>query len=241
MKFSPVFRFAIASDGHYGEPGVEWGKNYSNLINWLREEKRTRGLDVWFFNGDIIHDAREFLPEILQMFDSVTVPYYVIRGNHDTIPDDEWEKIFGYKVNFEVRMNDLLFLGGATSDSEGNYHCADTGWFAERLNANSRQKLTFIFLHISQGGWTEQGILCPEVIRLFDQHPEITAVFHGHDHIEDHIKQSENTAYFFDGYIGSTWGLDYFGYRIVEIDAGYRVRTYQFNPVRQKIMNENHI
>jgi 3',5'-cyclic-AMP phosphodiesterase len=241
MKFSPIFRFAVASDGHYGEPGVEADKNYLNLISWLREEKRTHGLDVWFFNGDMIHDALEYVPKIREFFDSVNVPYYVIRGNHDIIPDDEWENFFGYKVNFEARMKEILFLGGSTSDSQGNYHCADTRWFSERLNAGSRQQLIFIFLHISQGGWTEQGIYCPDVIKLFDQHPEITAVFHGHDHREDHVKQSENTPFFFDGYIGSTWGLDYYGYRIVEIDAGYHVRTYQFDPLRLKIVNENYI
>lgn len=241
MKFNPVFRFAVASDGHYGEPGVEADKNYRNLVKWLKEEKEERGLNLFFFNGDLIHDAREYLPLIRNYFDSIGIPYYAVRGNHDNISDEDWEEFFGYKVNFEMKMNEMLFLGGASSDSQGIYHCADIQWFEERLNAASGQKLTFIFLHICQGGWTEQGILCPEVISLFDSHPEITAVFHGHDHDEDHIKRSENIPYFFDGYIGSTWGLDYYGYRIVEIDPSYRVRTYQYDPSRQKIVNENYL
>ncbi|MBR9998316.1 MAG: metallophosphoesterase [Cyclobacteriaceae bacterium] len=241
MNFTPVFRFAVASDGHFGETGVDSERNYHNLVNWLLEEKKQRGLDMWFFNGDLIHDIVENLPKVRNYFDSVNVPYYVIRGNHDTVQDEDWEKFFGYKPNFEVRTHEILFLGSKTSDEKGNYHCADIDWLQKRLKSNLHQKLIFIFLHISQGGWTEQGIFCPEVINFLDQHPEITAVFHGHDHKEDHMRESKNTLFFFDGYIGSTWGLDYFGYRMVEIDKDYHVRTYQYNPAEKKIVNENHI
>ena len=241
MKSNPLFRFAVASDGHYGEPGVEADKNYSNLVKWLRKEKEGRGLDLWFFNGDLIHDVKEFLPRVTEYFDSVEVPYYAVRGNHDTLTDEEWKDYFGYNVNFEVKMNNILFLGGSSSDSEGKYQCADIQWFEERLSAAHLCKLVFIFLHVSQGGWTAQGILCPGVIEMFDRHPEVTAVFHAHDHDEDHVKKSKNTSYFFDSYIGSTWGLDYYGYRIVEIDEEYRVRTYQFDPAQGKIVNENYL
>jgi len=241
MSLKLPFRFAIASDGHYGEPGVESDKNYINLINWLKEEKEKNGLDLWFFNGDLVHDAAAFLPMIKSYFDMVQVPYFAIKGNHDTINNTLWKKIFGHEANFEFVLHDMAFIAAITSDDDGNYLCADTFWLEEKIKGNLNCRYIFIFLHLSQGGLTRHGIYCPEVIELFDKYPQITAVFHGHDHQDDHLRKSKNTHFFFDGYIGGSWGPNYFGYRIVERKDNPKIRTYQFNPIENRIINENYI
>ncbi len=241
MKKDHLFRFAVASDGHYGEPGTSLEKNYENLVKWMRQEKDKNGLDLWFFNGDLVHDREDFLPRVKSYFDRVNIPYFVVKGNHDTCSPARWKEIFGYPEYFIHTIHDISFLGAPTSDPEGNYLCADTGWLREQVRKCEKSRWIFLFLHVSQGGWTKHGIHCPDVMQVLDKLTGITGVFHGHDHQEDGIKHSENTAFLFDGYIGGSWGPGYHGYRIVEIKSDRKIYTYQFNPGKNRIMNENYL
>lgn len=235
------YRFAIASDGHYGEPGVPSDTNYRDLVSWIKNEKISRGLDIWFFNGDLIHENPVHMDTVKEYLDQTGTDYYPVKGNHDLISSNAWEAHFNLSENFAFAMNDMAFIASVTSDSAGNYLCADTEWLSDSLNKYYHFTYIFVFLHISQGGWTLHGIHCPEVIDLLDKFPGITAVFHGHDHQEDHVKKSLNTKYFFDGYIGGSWGGDYYGYRIVEIYHDGAALTYQYNPKSGRIINKDDI
>jgi hypothetical protein len=68
-------------------------------------------------------------------------------------------------------------------------------------------------------------------------YPNIAAVFHGHDHDEHDIKTADGKPYLFDGHFGGNWGLPYKGYRIVEVLDNGKVRTYQYNPELNPVMN----
>ncbi|HEX8529549.1 MAG TPA: metallophosphoesterase, partial [Cytophagales bacterium] len=84
---APVrLRFAVASDGHYGQPDTDYAAFYRNIVAWLNQENERNGLDFCVFNGDIIHDGPEFLPQAKAALDGLKVPYYVTRGNHDRVP-----------------------------------------------------------------------------------------------------------------------------------------------------------
>lgn len=232
------FRFLVASDGHYGEPGVSYRSNYLNFTDWVKKEKEQKGLDLFVFNGDLVHDRPDYLEEVKSYFDSTGVDYLVVRGNHDTISEQKWTNLFGQEIDFTYHIGPIAFLSCRTSDDQGKYLCADRNWLANEFKKNSAYRFLFLFLHISQGGWTEHGIHCQEVIDLLDNHPQITAVFHGHDHQEFHLRRSLNTVYFFDGYIGASWGGDTIGYRIVEMDDD-RILTYQKDPITQTILNRD--
>lgn len=49
-------RFAIASDGHYGQPGTEYDRFHDEMMNWLTKEHEHHPLACCVFNGDLIHD-----------------------------------------------------------------------------------------------------------------------------------------------------------------------------------------
>ena len=200
------------------------------MMGWLNEEVNGKGLDFVVFNGDLIHDNPEFLPQVKQQYDRLECPYFCSRGNHDQVSNQLWEQTWGYGLNHVVEKDNYVLLLGDTSNQKGEYVCADIKWLGEQLRKFSSKKHIFVFLHISQRKWTSAGIDCPEVTALLEKTPNVSAVFHGHDHHLDHEFLSGGLPYFFDGHIGGNWGAPYRGYRIVEVLQDDKVRTYQCNP-----------
>ena len=49
-------RFAIASDLHYGQRNTPFDEFAENMVEWINAEKKDKGLDLFFINGDITHD-----------------------------------------------------------------------------------------------------------------------------------------------------------------------------------------
>ena len=235
-----AFRFVIASDGHFGEPGSDFNAYFENLVVWLQEEKVRNGLDCWFFNGPITHDNPGLSPVVHKRLQAVDTPLYAFRGNHDLIFENEWQDNFGTEEFFELDIEEILFLSCPTFDKMGNYQCPDYRWLKEKLQKGKRFRYIFLFLHICLGGWTKEGMHCPEIISLLEEF-NITAVFHGHDHLEDGLIKKGELRYYFSGSIGSKWGLDYKGYRVVEIAKDHSVFTYQYDPVKKKMVNSDHI
>jgi hypothetical protein len=119
---------------------------------------------------------------------------------------------------------------GTTSNQAGDYLCADVNWLRSSLDQLQSKKHLFVFLHISQYKWVQNGVSCPAVTDLLEQTPNVTAVFHGHDHQVDNEMIANGRYYFFDGHLGGSWGTPYYGYRIVEIGQDDKVRSYQCNP-----------
>jgi hypothetical protein len=96
-------------------------------------------------------------------------------------------------------------------------------------------------MHITPFKWTDNGIDCPELIRLFQKHPNVKAVFHGHDHDQDNVKEHKGISYFFDSHIGGSWGTEYRGYRVVEVLKEGSVLSYQMNPAAGKVVNRKEV
>jgi hypothetical protein len=231
------FRFAVASDGHYGQPDTPFEQDFSNLIQWLNYEKQNKGLDLCVFNGDLIHDKPEFLPAVKTHFDQLTTPYYTTRGNHDRVDDNVWQNTWGYGLNHEVILKNNVFLLADTSNEKGDYLCADLAWLEGKLTQHKNKQNVFMFMHITPNKWTTNGVDCPDLMKKIETFPNVKAIFHGHDHDVDTIKQSGNKPYIFDGHFGGSWGVNYKGYRIVEIDKKGNIFTYQFNPVASPVVN----
>jgi hypothetical protein len=231
------FRFAVASDGHYGQPDTPFEQDFVNLIQWLNHEKQEKGLDLCIFNGDLIHDKPEFLPAVKAHFDKLTTSYYTSRGNHDRIDASLWQNTWGYGLNHEVVLKNNLFILADTSNEKGEYLCADLSWLEDRLEYHKNKQNVFIFMHITPAKWTQNGVDCPDLMKKVESYSNVKAIFHGHDHDVDTIKLSGNKPYIFDGHFGGSWGVDYKGYRIVEIDKKGNIFTYQFNPTAAPIVN----
>jgi 3',5'-cyclic-AMP phosphodiesterase len=236
-KKSIKLRFAVASDGHYGQPNTPFEQDHANLVEWLKQEKQNKGLDLCIFNGDLIHDKPEFLPQVKTYFDQLGLPYYTTSCNHDLVDEQLWKNTWGYGLNHEVVLKDNAFLLADTSNDKGEYLCADLAWIEQRITQLQNKKNIFIFMHITPNKWTKNGVDCPELMRKIESYANVKAIFHGHDHDIDTIKQSGNKPYIFDGHFGGNWGVAYKGYRIVEIDKKGTIFTYQYNPSAAPVVN----
>ncbi len=225
----PGLRFAIASDGHFGQEETDYKRFHNELVDWINNEHAGKGLDFMVFNGDLIHDNPGFLPELKTYYDRLAMPYYVVKGNHDMATDEAWTSFWGMAPNYSFERDGYGFVFAYTSNPEGKYLCADTGWLESELNKYSAGPGVFVFMHIAQSKITRHSIDCREVEQLLCGNEKIRAVFHGHDHDIDNRIYVEGKPFIFDGHYGGSWGTNYRGYRIVEIE-GEEVVTYQCNP-----------
>jgi hypothetical protein len=234
-------RFAIASDGHYGQPQTAYEAMHDEMINWLNKEKRGRGLDFSFLNGDLIHDDASYLPAVKSKFDRLAMPYYVSHGNHDRVEEPAWQQAFGHPWHYSFEQKKIPFLVLNTADINGKYICPDLQWTEKELQRFASPPTMFVFMHITPFKWTDNGIDCPELVALFGKYPNVKAVFHGHDHDQDSVKEHNGKRYFFDSHLGGSWGTAYRGYRVVEVLKDGSVVSYQMNPVGENVINKNEI
>lgn len=223
-------RFAIASDGHFGQPGTDFKRHHAELIQWLNLEAKGKGLDFVIFNGDLIHDQPEFLPLVKEAYGPLQVPYFTVKGNHDKVSPEAWKECWGIEQNHDFARGDSAFLLGCTSNENGEYLSPDLPWLRSALERHASKATIFVFLHIAQHPFTKHGISSPEATALLEGTPNVAAIFHGHDHNLDNVIYSGGKAHFFDGHFGGNWGTNYRGYRIVELSDLGRWNTYQCNP-----------
>jgi Icc protein len=96
-------RYAVASDLHYGQRNTPFEKMAEDLVGWINTEKDNKGLDGFFFNGDLSNDSSAALLTLRDKhLSKLKTPYYTIKGNHDFVdglpdsPTESWEKLWGY-------------------------------------------------------------------------------------------------------------------------------------------------
>lgn len=240
-KRKVLLRFALGSDGHYGQPNTTYVENHQRMVEWLNKEHKGRGLHFSVINGDLFHDDNKFLPDVKSTWDKLSMPYYVSHGNHDKIEEKGWEQTWGIPWHHAFEKGDTGFLILNTADVAGKYICPDLDWTREHLQQFSNKKHLFVFMHITPVKWTENGIDCPELVAMFSAQKNLRGIFHGHDHLEDGMKEKDSKHYFFDSHIGGNWGTPYCGYRIVEVLQNGEVLTYQVNPDAKEPVNRNTI
>lgn len=234
-------RFAIASDGHYGQPGTEYKKNHENIVRWLNEAHARNPLNFVIINGDLVHDRPELLAVVKkEHYDHLEVPFYALPGNHDLADAAIWKSVFGYEDNFSFEKNGVGFVLANTSNTKGTYVCPDNDFLKKELDQFKSLSTVFVVLHIPPHFWVPESpfVECPDTIKLLHSYPNVKAVFHGHDHSLDSVFYTNKLPHFFDAHIGGNWGTSYRGYRIVEVDEENKVRTYQVNASENPMINE---
>ena len=234
-------RFAVASDGHYGQPDTKYDEMHDEMVSWLNAEKKDRGIDFTMINGDLFHNDTAMLPEVKKKWDGLTMPYYVSHGNHDMIEEENWNKMWNRKWHYAFEQHDVAFLVLNTADDEGKYVCPNLEWAKENLEKYKSKEQLFVFMHITPFNWTKGGLPCPELVEMFNKQKNLKVTFHGHDHDQDNVKQNEGKYYFFDSHVAGNWGTDYRGYRIVEVLKSGEIITYQMNPATQQKVNTNNV
>ncbi|KIO78904.1 metallophosphoesterase [Pedobacter lusitanus] len=234
-------RFAIASDGHYGQPGTPYKKDHENIVQWLNETHQINPLNFVIINGDLVHDRPELLQEVKkEYYDRLKVPFYAIPGNHDHADTAIWKSVFGYEDNFSFEHNGIGFILANTSNTKGTYIAPDSVFMKRELDKFKDLTTVFVILHIPPYHWVPESPFAdsPETINLLHSYPNVKAVFHGHDHSLDAVFYTNKLPHFFDAHFGGNWGTTYRGYRIVEVDETNKITTYQVNASKNPMLNE---
>jgi len=230
-----AFRFVVASDAHYGQPGTPYDAMMELVIQQINDFNKETPLDFCVINGDIIHDKKDFLPLAKQKIDVLDLVYYVTRGNHDMVTADYWNEVWGMPLNHTVIAKDQAVILADTSNEAGKYLSPNLDWLEEQLEANKKRKHVLLFLHIPQKAWTANGINTPSFESLVDKYPNVTAIFHGHEHDQDGVKLlgARQTPCLFDAHMGGSWGTTYKGFRVVEILKDGTLVSYMMNPTQK--------
>jgi 3',5'-cyclic AMP phosphodiesterase CpdA len=235
-------RFAIASDGHYAQPGTESDLFYSDLIKWLNKEHQDNHLDMAIINGDLVHDRPDLLKKVKETYlDKLQVPFHTLPGNHDHADAVLWKSVFGYEDNYVIDKGDIGFVLANTADTKGKYVCPDYNFLKASLDQFRSKPVVFVVLHIPPHQWLPEEskifVDCPQVIDLLQSYNNVKATLHGHDHSLDGIRYTGKMPHLFDAHFGGNWGTAYKGYRIVEVTADNQVSTYQVNASKNPTIN----
>jgi 3',5'-cyclic-AMP phosphodiesterase len=220
---SGKLKFIVASDGHYGQPETAYHKSHADLIKAVTLEKE---VDFMVFNGDLIHDQPEFLQQVKHVYAQLPFPFYAVRGNHDRISNEGWQKLWGYPTNHSFRLKEHYgFLILDSSNEAGDYLCIDTNYAEIQLKEMAHLSAVFVFVHISQQDWTKHGRSCPVFLSLIGRSHNVKAVFHGHDHDVDGIMYSHKKPYLWSGHFGGNWGAPHPSYRVCEVGEKGQITT----------------
>jgi hypothetical protein len=230
MRKKPVLRFAIASDGHYGQKDTGYKKFFEEAVENINRQHIEKAFDFCVVNGDIIHDDKAFVPEAKAALDKLTVKYYVSQGNHDQVTAEEWNDVWKMPVNIDFTVKKNAILIGTTSNEQGTYLCPDLKWFTYKMEEYRKMKHVFIFIHINPGKQTKHAVDCPEFFDLLSKYKNVKAVFNGHDHDEDTVKIKNEVPFIFDAHFGGNWGTAYRGFRVAELYKDDSLLTYILNP-----------
>jgi 3',5'-cyclic AMP phosphodiesterase CpdA len=236
-------RFALVSDGHYGQKDTPYIENFNNMIGWINEEYKTNGLDFVIINGDIVHDRPDLLSVVNQQyFSKFKMPYYAIPGNHDFADAKIWKSVFGYEDTYTFESRGIGFITANTSNPKGEFLCPDNVYLKTQLEYFKNKAIVFVVLHIPPTKWLKEEFYnaeCAETLNLLHSYPNVKAAFHGHDHSVDGVRYTNKFPHFFDAHFGGNWGTTYKGYRIVEITLDNKINTYQVNASKNPVLNSN--
>jgi DNA repair exonuclease SbcCD nuclease subunit len=234
-------RVVIASDGHYGQPETKFEADHAEMVSWINAERAARGADFAFINGDLFHNDTSFLQPAKNLWDKLEMPYYVSHGNHDLIDEDNWKKTWNHGWDYGFENKEIGFVVLNTADVKGTYVSPDVEKTRQLLKQYEKQKQLFVFMHITPFKWTNGGIDCPEIVSMFNSQKNLKAIFHGHDHDQDNVKEKDGRRYFFDSHVSGSWGTQYRGYRVLEIMKNADIVTYQMNPASKEKVNNNNL
>lgn len=227
------FRFAVTSDGHYGQPKTTYDDYYREICSAINTFHQQSPLQFTVANGDLFHDNPDFLEGAVKALKPIATPLYVTQGNHDHVSAARWKEAWNQEVNQAVELGENILLLGTTSNEKGIYLSPDTEWFASKFKQYKNAKNIFLFFHITPIKWTDHGVDAQAFQQLLKEQKNVRAVFNGHDHHEDGVKMFGSIPFLFDGHFGGSWGVNYRGFRVVELLPNNSLLTYMMSPVEK--------
>lgn len=161
------------------------------MLDCIEREHRKSPLDAILIPGDLSVDDYDFrhLPlnycaEVKKEYlDRFPVPYHVIPGNHDSYPNEIWQKIFGTPRQLSVVVNGVLFLMADTyrctpagSASGSPYTPLDLAWVKAEMEKYPALP-AFLVAH-----YFDFRAENAELAEFLASNPRIRALFMGHTH-----------------------------------------------------------
>lgn len=229
-----LYRFAIASDLHYGEDDTDYVRYTERFVSAFNDFHNNSACDFLVLNGDIIHNDPKYLPKAYEALKEIQSRLYVTQGNHDRVSDDVWLNTWGQAVNSDFSIGDLAFIFGTTSDEYGALKCPDLHFLELTLDKYKNKEHVFVFWHIYPHS---PSMGCTGSVReVLQKYTNVRAVFNGHDHNEEGIRTVDDIPYMFDGRLGGSWGSFDRNFRVVEITES-QIVTYLMTPTVRKMLN----
>lgn len=228
-----ALRFAVASDMHFGQPETPFQQYLDTAVEQMNAVHNQLSFDFGVFNGDLVHDDISHFPATRKTLDKLGFKYYVTQGNHDHATAEQWEKAWDMPLNFDVVMGKQVLLFATTSNEKGKYLPPDLEWLEKKFNEHAGAENILLFIHIPPIKWTKHAIESTAFQELVKKQKNLKAVFHGHEHDQDHVKWQDGIPYIFDSHVGGSWGTSYRGYRIVELYKDGSMLTWMMNPTEK--------
>ena len=190
-------RILLISDTHYCEPeygGISRDEKMERLIEQINKEHQRSPIECILFLGDYSLDhwgwqiqgswvkhGRSYTKEFVEKYLSrLTVPYYMIAGNHEQYGEELWRSITGFSRELEVVVGDYLFIlwdsFGAELDpdfhSDGKYTAPNVEKIRGIMDTHKGKRIILCSHYfLPTGGKEEKALVCDErVVCLFQGH-----------------------------------------------------------------------
>lgn len=224
-------RFAVVTDGHWGDPPEGTSKTYQELhddmLSRISTIHNNTPLDFVAHNGDIVHDDETLHQDVIDNFFSELpsgIDYEVAPGNHDWANDPEWNSYYGHDKQHTFEVGNCGFIITDTGDADvGTGTCADANWLETQIDGFADKDEIFVFNHIAPFTDTDiAGLDCPDV-RTQLARDEVTATFLGHNHEKNIVEDNSGGTYAyccrFGGYDpnATPYSIEKLGLRVVEV------------------------
>lgn len=231
-----LFRFAVASDLHYGEADTDYVMHTRNFVSAFKDFNSKNSCGFLVLNGDIIHNDPVFLPQAYDELKDVHSKLYVTQGNHDRVSEAVWQETWKQGFNSDFAIDDMAFVFGTTSNSVTSawIQCPNLDFLESCLEKYKSKKHVFIFWHIHPHS---PSMGCTDAVKaVMENYTNVRGVFNGHDHNDESIQTIEGVPYMFDGRLGGSWGSFDRNFRVVEITKS-EIVTYLMTPTTRKKLN----
>lgn len=177
-----TIRFVLFTDIHIAENST----GAEDLRMAVEDVNRLEDLDFVLVSGDITDmNIGDNLLIAKRVLDSLTVPYHIIPGNHDT----KWSGSAG--ANFRYLWPDDKFVfdangyrfigfhqGPVLRMADGHVPREDLIWLQNTLQKTGRDKPVILVIHYPLNPAVDNWFECVNIIRDYN----IQAVIHGHGH-----------------------------------------------------------
>lgn len=223
------------------------------LDDWIKEEgDKGEKIDFIIHGGDMINDTATDINLARKLFD-LSVPVYLCLGNHDLTVKNSFELwlkeapefFLDKSPNFTIHSdNTLIHIIPNQWEVEPYYwksslipyYLPDQLKALEQKLAKYPNSIHFLITHTSILGipTSQTGLHFPyfesgqeftqQIMGFIEKYPQIRGVFHGHTHLNAHIKQKNINAHFISA---PAFSETPFEFKVIEVTPSFiTMKTY---------------